>query len=391
MTEAMVKWLFRDRDGVPRSREACGASAGLVGIVCNVLLCVCKGLVGILSGSISIVADAVNNLSDAGASAVTLLSFRIAGKPADKEHPYGHARVEYLAGALIAVVVLLLGFELGKTSVSKILQPVEMALPTAMWVVLALGILGKLWLASFYKKAGAHIHSSTLAAAAQDSRNDVVATAAVLAGALVQKLTGIDVDGYVGVAVALFILWSGVSILKDALEPLIGTAPPMELVRDIRAILGEYPEILDVHDLMVHSYGPGREFASVHAEMRSSADPLESHGVLDNIERRVEEELGVKLVVHYDPVDEDDQNRQRIRQQVEGVVHAIDPRLSIHDLRLVLAHDHLNIVFDVAVPWEYEGEPEDLRRLITAGIKALDERYFAVIELDRSYAEGGAS
>ncbi len=384
---AIIKRMFTNPDGSLKPRENCGALIGAVGLACNIVLCAAKMVAGLISGSVSIVADAVNNLSDAGASAVTLLSFKIAKKPADKEHPYGHARVEYLAGALIAVVILMLGIELVKTSVQKIIEPVAAEVSALVFAILICSISVKAGMAILYKNACKMIKSGTLEAASDDSRNDVFTTAGVLVGAVVQYLWGFKVDGYVGAFVALFILWSGIKLLKDALQPLIGTAPPQELVVSIQGLLGECPEIFGIHDLIVHSYGPGREFASVHAEMSAEADAMLSHGIIDNIERRAEDELGVKLVIHFDPIDDDDETRNAVYLQVEKIVKDIDENLSIHDLRIVKAHDHMNIVFDVAVAWEYKGELEDLRRLITAGIKALDENYYAVVELDRSYVE----
>ncbi len=389
MTGFVVKKIVYDKDGERRERGISGALAGAVGVACNAVLCAFKLAVGLVSGSVSITADAVNNLSDAGSSAVTLLSFKIASKPADKEHPYGHARVEYLAGALISVVILLLGLELASSSLERILTPAPASFGPLSFAVLAAGVAVKLWMSVFYGRVGREINSSSLKASSADSRNDVVTTLGVMAGALVEVIWHVDIDGYVGAAVAAFILISGVSLLKEALSPLIGAAPPRELVESITGLLAGYDEIIGTHDLMVHSYGPGREFATVHAEMPASLDPLVSHGIIDNIERRAERELGVHLVIHYDPVDCDDETRARMLALVEGIVADIDPRLSVHDLRVVAAHDHTNVVFDVSAPWGFPIKNAEIKRLITAGIKAQDETIFPVLEVEHGFESKG--
>ncbi len=385
MTGYLVKKLVYDKDGSRRERGVSGALAGAVGVLCNAVLCALKLVVGIASGSVSITADAVNNLSDAGSSAVTLLSFKIASKPADKEHPYGHARVEYLAGAVISVAILMLGLELALSSLERIFNPAPARLNALSFAVLAAGVAVKTWMALFYGRMGREINSSSLKASSADSRNDVITTVGVIAGGLVGVLWNVDIDGYVGCAVAAFILMSGFSLLRDALSPLIGAAPPEELVSGITGILSEYDEIIGTHDLMVHSYGPGREFATVHAEMPSSLDPLVSHGIIDNIERRAEKELGVNLVIHYDPVDCDDTLRSEMLLLVERILSQIDPAISVHDLRVVPAHDHKNVVFDVSVPWGFKIGDAELKRLITAGIKAEDETIFPVAEVDHGF------
>ncbi|MEA5051054.1 MAG: cation diffusion facilitator family transporter [Oscillospiraceae bacterium] len=368
-----------------RPRESYGIFAGTVGLFCNLLLFGLKILVGILSSSVSIIADAVNNLSDAGSSAVTLLGFRLAKKPADKEHPFGHARVEYMSSALIAIVILLIGGELLKTSIEKILSPQSVVITPATMAVLAAAIGVKFFMRGFYLRVADRINSTPLRAAAQDSSNDVFTTVGVLAGAAVQYLTNLRIDGWIGAGVAVFILVSGVCILRDALSPLLGEAPPDALVDGIyRAILG-YDGVLGLHDLVVHSYGPDRIFATVHVEMSASLDPLYCHGVLDNIERDMEKAFGVKLVIHLDPVAPHDEEYEKIRSAVMIAVKTIDPSLSIHDFRTVRTHDHTNVIFDVAAPAGCTSDTEDIRARVCAAVASLDESYYPVVDIDRNY------
>ncbi|MEA4912560.1 MAG: cation diffusion facilitator family transporter [Oscillospiraceae bacterium] len=372
-----------------RPRESYGIFAGAVGLFCNLLLFGLKIIVGILSSSVSIIADAVNNLSDAGSSAVTLLGFRLAKKPADKEHPFGHARVEYMSSALIAIVILLIGGELLKTSVQKIIAPQSVEISVATMAVLAAAIAMKFFMRNFYRLVADRINSTALRAAADDSRNDVFTTVGVLIGAAVQYFTSFRIDGWIGAGVAVFILVSGVGILRDALSPLLGEAPPDALVDGIYNAIRAYDGVLGLHDLVVHSYGPDRIFATVHVEMSATLDPLYCHGVLDNIERAMEKEFGVKLVIHLDPVAEHDEEYERIRSAVEITVKSVDPSLTIHDFRTVRTHDHTNVIFDVAVPTDCYDSTEDIRARVCAAVSALDESYYPVVDIDRNYKQPG--
>ena len=384
MTELLLKLFVKHADQVedPSVRSAYGKLSGLVGIICNVLLFVGKLLAGLFSGSVSVMADAVNNLSDASSSVVTLLGFKLAEKPADSDHPFGHARIEYLSGLTVAVMILLIGVELVKTSIDKILHP---ALVSFTWLtagILAASILVKLWMASFSRSLGKRIHSATLEATAADSRNDVISTAAVLAAGLVGRFTGWRIDGYAGLAVALFILYSGVSLIKDTVDPLLGAAPDPELVRQIGEEILAYDKVLGIHDLVVHDYGPGRRFATVHVEMDSREDPLICHDLIDDIERDLAQTQNLQLVIHYDPVVTDDEELNRMRQLVSREVTSIDSRLSIHDFRMVRGPKHTNLIFDLVIPYEMDGEKEKLKAIIDQRVQFEDSKYYTVITFD---------
>ena len=384
MTELLLKLFVKHADQVedPSVRSAYGKLSGLVGIICNVLLFVGKLLAGLFSGSVSVMADAVNNLSDASSSVVTLLGFKLAEKPADSDHPFGHARIEYLSGLTVAVMILLIGVELVKTSIDKILHP---ALVSFTWLtagILAASILVKLWMASFSRSLGKRIHSATLEATAADSRNDVISTAAVLAAGLVGRFTGWRIDGYAGLAVALFILYSGVSLIKDTVDPLLGAAPDPELVRQIGEEILAYDKVLGIHDLVVHDYGPGRRFATVHVEMDSREDPLICHDLIDDIERDFARTKNLQLVIHYDPVVTDDEELNRMRQLVSREVTSIDSRLSIHDFRMVRGPKHTNLIFDLVIPYEMDGQKEKLKAIIDQRVQFEDSKYYTVITFD---------
>ena len=350
--------------------------------VCNLLLFALKLLAGTISGSVSITADAVNNLSDASGSIVTLVGFKLASRPADDEHPYGHARMEYLSGLAVAVLILVIGVELVKSSVGKILHPEAVEFSALIVVILVCSILVKLWMAVFNRKLGRRIGSAALTAAAADSRNDVISTGAVLLACIVGQLTGLKIDGYVGLLVALFILWSGVGIAKDTIDPLIGAKPDESLVHAIACLMTSHPNILGIHDLMVHDYGPGRRFASVHAELDHRIDPLVAHEILDEIERQAKRDLHVDLVIHYDPIVTDDPEVTAVHTRVTQILRGIDPRLSIHDFRMVSGPHHANVIFDMVIPAEYEDKTAQLRREVEAQLQDGKKVYHLVITFD---------
>ncbi len=371
----------------PAVRTRCGRRAGLVGIVCNLLLFVGKLTIGLLSGSVSITGDAVNNLSDASASVVTLVGFRLAAKPADPEHPYGHARYEYLSGLAVSAMILLIGAELIKTSVQRIVHPEPVAFSAALVAVLLLSIAGKLGMMLLDRALGTRIGSSSLQAAAADSRNDAITTAAVLLSCVVSQVFGIRIDGYAGFLVAVFILWSGVGVARDTISPLLGEAPDEELVCAITHAVTADARILGIHDLMVHDYGPGRRFASVHAEIDCRMDALDAHELIDAIERSVKQELHVDLVIHEDPIVTDDPELTTLKTRVLEIIGQIDPRLTVHDFRLVRGREHANVIFDMAVPFDLTGKKDDLRRAIEEGIRDADGKtYHAVITFDTQTA-----
>ena len=367
----------------PRVRSAVGKLSGIVGILCNVVLFAFKLAVGAISGSVAITADAMNNLSDATSSVVTLIGFKLAEKPADEHHPYGHARYEYLSGLAVAGMILIIGFELGKTSVEKIIAPtpVEFSIPVAAVLIGSIAI--KLWMSFFNRKLGSYIGSTALQATATDSRNDVIATAAVLAAALIEALTSWQIDGFMGLAVAAFILYSGINLAKETISPLLGENASTELRELIISVLEDHPEVLGYHDLMVHDYGPGQRFASMHVEMDQQADPLECHELIDNLERECYKLHRVHLVLHYDPVVMGDAEQDRIHSVVADILKEMDERISIHDFRMVRGKGHTNLIFDAALPPELMKNKKDIKRRLDESLNAREETtYYTVITFD---------
>ena len=367
----------------PRVRSAVGKLSGIVGILCNVVLFAFKLAVGAISGSVAITADAMNNLSDATSSVVTLIGFKLAEKPADEHHPYGHARYEYLSGLAVAGMILIIGFELGKTSVEKMIAPtpVEFSIPVAAVLIGSIAI--KLWMSFFNGQLGSYIGSTALQATATDSRNDVIATAAVLAAALIEALTSWQIDGFMGLAVAAFILYSGINLAKETISPLLGENASTELRELIISVLEDHPEVLGYHDLMVHDYGPGQRFASMHVEMDQQADPLECHELIDNLERECYKLHRVHLVLHYDPVVMGDAEQDRIHGVVTDILKEMDERISVHDFRMVRGKGHTNLIFDAALPPELMKDKKDIKRRLDESLNAREETtYYTVITFD---------
>lgn len=389
MTRFLLRLFIKNCNDVedPKVRGAYGRLVGIVGILCNLLLFTGKLLAGFLSGSVAVTADAVNNLSDASSSLVTLIGFKLAERPADNEHPYGHARIEYLSGLAVAVLILLIGLELGKSSVEKIIKPETVDFSALTVVVLLGSILIKLWMALFNRTLGKRIRSKTLFAAAADSRNDVVSTAAVLLGCLIGHFFHLRIDGYIGLLVAVFILHSGWSIAKDTISPLLGEQADEELIQSISKLVLSHEKILGIHDLMVHDYGPGQCFASVHAEMDSREDPLACHDIIDDIERDALRELRVHLVIHYDPIVTCDKELNHMRMLVEREIHEIDPSLSLHDFRMVRGPGHTNLIFDLVIPYEMANRKVELKRRIDERVQFENKRYYTVITFDEATQE----
>ncbi len=371
----------------PAVRSSYGKLASLVGIVCNILLFAGKLLAGLISGSLAIMADAFNNLTDASSSIVTLVGFKLSEKPADEDHPFGHARIEYLSGLAVAVLILMIGVELGKSSFDKILHPVPVSFSWLTVAILACSILVKLWMAAFNRNVGQRISSAALAATAADSRNDVIATGAVLVATVLSHLLAVDLDGWMGLAVAAFILYSGIGVLKDTVDPLLGEAPTAELAEQIAQKLLSYERVLGVHDLIVHDYGPGRRFASVHVEMDAKLDVMVGHDIIDNIERDFARDMHLQLVIHYDPVVVGDPLVDATHAWVSELVEKIDPRLRIHDFRMVPGISHTNVIFDVVRPSNLELDASSLRQAIKEAISQRQPDYFAVIQVDDSYVK----
>lgn len=390
MTDLILRLFVRDWRNTesPAVRERCGRVAGVVGIVTNLLLFAMKITVGTLFNSVSITADAVNNLTDSGSSIVTLVGFKLAGKPADAQHPFGHARIEYLSGVIVSFIVVFLGLQLGLSSVEKIVTPEENTLTPAALIVLVISILMKLWQCLFYRRVGKLIRSEAVFATSNDSRNDVIATAAVLAGAVVTMVTHVNLDGYMGALVALFIVVSGVQLILSTADPLLGQAPDSALVREIRDKILAYEGIIGMHDLTVHSYGVGRCFASVHCEVDAGCDILESHDRIDNIERDFERDLGIHLVIHLDPVVVGDARTDALKAQVVQAVGRLYPAATLHDFRVVWGVTHTNVVFDAAVPFEEKDADGEIRRRIGEAVLEIDPKLCAVVTVDRGATDG---
>lgn len=364
-------------------RASIGKFSGMVGIICNLLLAVGKFIAGTIAGSVAITADALNNFSDAGSSIITLLGFKLAEKPADKDHPFGHARYEYLSGLLVSEIIIVIGFELARSSVDKIKNPVAVEFTLITAIVLLASILVKLWLALFNRKLGKMINSSTLIATGADSRNDVVATSVVLIAALVEYGTSVCVDGYMGLAVAIFILYSGMNMARETISPLLGEATNPELKAEIVDYISEQPMVLGYHDLMVHDYGPGQRFASLHVEMDKDEDPLVCHELIDDMERECFENHGVHLVIHYDPVVTNNPVMDRLRNMVTSILKVKDERLSIHDFRMVPGQGHTNLIFDVVLPSELRGQEQAIKNALESALNELGEgTYYTVITFD---------
>lgn len=385
MTDLILRIFVRDHKNTedPAVRDKCGRVAGAVGIVTNFLLFLMKILVGTVFHSVSVTADAVNNLTDSGSSVVTLIGFKMASKPADEKHPFGHARIEYLSGVIVSFIVIFLGLQLGMSSIEKILTPEENALTPVALVVLVISILAKLWQCLFYRKVGRMIKSESVEATSKDSRNDVIATSVVLLGAVITMLTGVNLDGYMGAAVALFIVFSGVQLTISTADPLLGQAPEGELVQTITEKMLSYPGIIGMHDLAVHNYGVGRCFASAHCEVDAKNDILVSHDLIDNIERDFSRDLGIHMVIHLDPVIVGDARTDALHCKVQSLVTALYPTVTIHDFRVIWGVTHSNIVFDAAVPFAVKDSDAVITKKLEAEIQKLDPDYRTVVTIDR--------
>ena len=385
MTDLILRIFVRDHKNTedPAVRDKCGRVAGAVGIVTNFLLFLMKIIVGTVFHSVSVTADAVNNLTDSGSSVVTLIGFKMASKPADEKHPFGHARIEYLSGVIVSFIVIFLGLQLGMSSIEKILTPEENALTPVALVVLVISILAKLWQCLFYRKVGRMIKSESVEATSKDSRNDVIATSVVLLGAVITMLTGVNLDGYMGAAVALFIVFSGVQLTISTADPLLGQAPEGELVQTITEKMLSYPGIIGMHDLAVHNYGVGRCFASAHCEVDAKNDILVSHDLIDNIERDFSRDLGIHMVIHLDPVIVGDARTDALHCKVQSLVTALYPTVTIHDFRVIWGVTHSNIVFDAAVPFAVKDSDAVITQELEAEIQKLDPDYRTVVTIDR--------
>ncbi|MDD3168055.1 MAG: cation diffusion facilitator family transporter [Eubacteriales bacterium] len=389
MRKFLIKTFIKDYENVkdPNVREKYGKLAGVVGILTNLILCVAKITIGLAVNSIAVIADGINNLADTSSSLITLVGFKLASKPGDLEHPYGHARFEYLTGLAISMIIIVLGVKLLTTSFQKVLdpEPLQFSLITILILVLAIGV--KVWQAVFNIRTGEEIQSSALKATGMDSRNDVISTSAVLLSIIAGKLTGLQLDGYMGCLVALFIMYSGIQLIRETSSPLLGKAPDPELVREIEKRICAQQKVLGIHDLVVHDYGPGRIFASVHVEVDAYGDLIESHDMIDNIERTISEDLKIHLVVHMDPLETRDPLTIDLNKKLSNILSSLDGVVGFHDLRVVAGYTHSNIIFDIVISPDCRLKECSISSYVEEQLQLLDKTYYVVINFDKSYVQ----
>ena len=388
MTEFLVRHFVKDYENTSKVsvRTAYGVLASVTGIFCNILLFAAKWLIGYLLHSISVMADAFNNLSDAGSSIISLIGVKMAGKPADKEHPFGHGRIEYIAALIVAFLVMEVGFTFFKSAIAKVREPEELHFQAVSMLILFLSVAVKLWMGVFNKNLGKRINSQVMMATAADSMGDVITTSATIFSILFFAATGINIDGFVGLGVALVVMWAGFGIAKDTLNTLIGEPVSPEVYEKIKKFVEGYDGIEGVHDLIVHNYGPGRSMASIHAEVPNDQEIEKSHEIIDRVERDAAKELGMMLVIHMDPVEMKDEKVIRIRKKTEYLLKELDPACSIHDFRVVWGAERINLIFDMVIPIEYdEKRRNDLPLQLMERLKGVDSRYESVITVDYDY------
>ena len=387
LTNALIRLFVKNPEDTasPAARYAYGKMAGGTGMACNLLLFLIKLLAGVFAGSVAIIADAFNNLSDAGSVIVTTIGLKMAGAPADSDHPFGHGRAEYLSAMGVAVLIILAGFELASSAFDKILHPTASNFSILTLVILAIAIAVKLWMAVFYRKIGQRIHSDALIASGVDSRNDVISTAVVLIASLIGWRTGWVIDGYVGLAVALFVMWAGFSVIREAISPLLGQKPDPELVQNITETVLAHDGIVGIHDMMVHDYGPGRIFVSLHAEVPADEDIMVSHDVVDCVEVELVRQYNIVSCIHMDPIDTDNPETLRLRDFCSDILQQIDHRLTLHDFRTVAGETHTNVLFDVVIPFDSK-DKDTLAAAIRTAIHTADDKLYAVIKLENAYA-----
>ncbi len=383
MTHFLMKVFLKDADlNTARGRELCGRLAGIVGIICNVILCIMKMVVGTITASIAITADGINNLSDAGSSIITLIGFRSSGKAADNDHPFGHARMEYVTALIVSIIILLIGFNLGQSSIEKIFSPENTQFSTVSFLILGVSILIKFWMMLFNAKLGKTINSTALEATSADA----IATLAVLIAAVISKFTSLNLDGYMGALVAAFIIYSGVGLIKETIGPLLGQAPDPKIVKELKQRILSYEGVLGVHDFMVHCYGPGIYYASAHIEMDANSNMLSCHDVLDSIENDVRKQMKIQLVLHLDPLVTDDEETNVLKEKVNRIVRDLDVDLSIHDFRVVTGMKAKNVVFDVLVPRDFKMTDVEVREYLEKKIsQEMGGKVGTVITIDHGF------
>ena len=386
MIRLLAGIFIKDRENVsdPGVRQAYGVLCGAVGIALNLLLFAGKWLAGILSGSIAVTADAFNNLSDAGSSVITLIGFKLSGQKPDPEHPFGHGRMEYISGLFVSVAILIMAFELVKTSVGKIISPEPVEGSALILLILAASVLVKLYMAYYNRKIGKKISSAAMAATAADSLSDTVSTAAVFLATVLSMTAGWQIDGWCGLLVGIFIFYSGVKAMKETIDPLLGQAPDRELVEKIRKLVTGYPSVKGIHDMIIHDYGPGRLMVTLHVEVDARGDMVRIHDEIDNIERELPQEtLNCHATIHMDPVETENETVKQLRRQTARAVAGLDSRLSIHDFRMVQGETHTNLIFDVVVPYECPMRDEEVIKKLQEAVRGFQGNYYAVIQVDR--------
>ena len=392
MTEFLIRHFVKDYEQTEKVsvRTQYGTLASVVGIFCNVLLFAAKAVIGLLMHSISVTADAFNNLSDAASSVIGLIGVKMAGKPADSEHPFGHGRMEYITALVVSFLVIEVGFTFFKDAIGRIREPQHMEFSMVSVLILLLSICVKLWMSFFNRKLGKRIDSKVMLATAADAIGDVITTAATVFSLLFFYFTGWNIDGFIGLCVSLVVMWAGIGIVRDTLKPLLGEAIDPADYKKISGFVESYDGIVGSHDLIVHNYGPGRSMASIHAEVPNDVDIEESHEIIDRIEREAIKKLGIFLVIHMDPIETKDAQVLAIRKQVTEILDAVDQKVSIHDFRMVDGKEQINLIFDMVVPYEYDDQKEEeLRRTVEKLLHIADPRYQCVITVERSYIDGG--
>lgn len=387
MLTLLSKIFIKDRDNTasPSVRAAYGSLCGVLGIILNILLFCFKFFAGYISGAISVSADAFNNLTDAGSSVITLIGFRMSEQKPDKNHPFGHGRIEYVSGLLVSLVILLVGFELAKTSFAKILEPQAVTFSWLSVIILSVSILIKAYMAFYNFNIGKRINSAAMKATATDSLSDCVATCTVLVCLIIARVANVNIDAYCGLAVSAFIMFSGARAAKETISPLLGEPPSKELIDEISAIVYSYEGVVGIHDLIVHNYGPGRMMISLHAEISDKSDMVTTHDMIDNIEKELREKLSCDAVIHMDPIATDDETVVATKNKIASLVTCIDQRLTIHDFRMVTGPTHTNVIFDIVVPYDLGKSDQELRDNVETIVKSIDQSYFSVVNIDKDF------
>ncbi len=385
MTSLLCKLFIKDRENLksPKVIRAYGTLSSTVGILLNLILAAAKIFAGIISGALSITADGINNLSDAGSQVISLISFKMSSKPADKDHPFGHARFEYVASMIVSLIIISISFELFRSSIDKIFNPASTVISTLSIIILALSVLVKLWIFLFNRKIAKKINSTIVKATALDSLSDAAATLAVLLSLVIARFTGFATDGYMGIIISIIIFIAGIKILLETKNSILGSPPDPETVSEIIRITEDHPDILGIHDLVVHNYGVGNTIASLHAEVDGEKNVFLTHDAIDNIEKQIFSELGVRITIHMDPIVTNDEETNELRLKVTKAVKMIDDSLSIHDFRFVKGTTHSNLIFDICAPFEFKMSDNELKERVAERISRIDQNYFAVITIDR--------